>query len=137
MRLPKDTTDDSPLNLTAMIDVLFILLIFFLVATQLHSEEKLVSINLAEIFEAQPLATGAKEIIVNITKEGGYNISGTDYDEAQLISILEKAGTENPRNVSVQIRADQEAQFKYPLTVIGVCKRENLEYSCTVLERQS
>jgi hypothetical protein len=25
-------------------------------------------------------------------------------------------------------------RFKYPLTVIGICKQEKLPYSCTVIE---
>lgn len=138
MRLPQSNSEDGGPNLTPIIDVVFLLLIFFLVATRFNQEEKLVSINLAEILQAQPLAMGAKEIVVNITEDGRYNIEGEYYDEEQVIAILHEAAVRN-RGVEprVQIRADQKVQFRYPLTVIGICKEENMEYSCTVLEQRS
>lgn len=133
MRMPSAEREDE-LNLTSMIDVVFLLLIFFLVATRFDEEEKLVSINLADILQAQPLTAGAKELVVNITKEGTFNVAGKDYSEEQLIAILHEAAIRNPGNQRVQIRADQEVQFRYPLTVIGVCKREDMPYSYTVLQ---
>lgn len=133
MRMPPAEREDE-LNLTPMIDVVFLLLIFFLVATRFDDEEKLVSINLADILQAQPLTAGAKELVVNITKEGTFNLAGKDYPEEQLIAILHEAAIRNPSNQRVQIRADQEVQFQYPLTVIGICKREDMPYSCTVLQ---
>lgn len=135
MKLPAFEEDEESLQMTSMIDVVFLLLIFFLVATKLEEEERLVSINLAEIFQAQPLAVGVEELIVNVTKEGKYNVAGTEYGEDQLIAILHEARARNPHR-RVQVRADELVQFKFPLTVIGICKKAELEYTCTVLERQ-
>jgi biopolymer transport protein ExbD len=135
MRMP-DAEREDELNLTSMIDVVFLLLIFFLVATRFDEEEKLVSINLAEILQAQPLSSGGKEIVVNIMKEGGFNIAGKDYSEEQIGAILHEAAIRNPGGQRVQIRADQEVPFKFPLTVIGMCKREEMPYSCTVLQKR-
>jgi biopolymer transport protein ExbD len=136
MKLPFADSDEG-LNLTPMIDVVFLLLIFFLVATRFDEEEKLVSINLAEILQAQPIVSGTQEIVVNITKNGTFNIAGKDYSEEQMIAILREASVKNPGNQRVQIRADEEVQFRYPLTVIGVCMREQMEYSCTVLQQRT
>ena len=136
MKIPAGERDEE-MNLTPMIDVVFLLLIFFLVATRFDEQEKLVSINLAEILQAQPLAGGSQELVVNITQDGTFNIAGKDYSEEQLIVILHEAAVRNPGNQRVQIRADQAVQFKYPLTVIGICKKEGLPYSCTVLQRRS
>jgi biopolymer transport protein ExbD len=136
MKMPITDADEG-LNLTPMIDVVFLLLIFFLVATRFDEEEKLVSINLAEILQAQPIVSGTQEIVVNITKAGAYDVAGQQYNEEQLIAILHEAAVRNPGNQRVQIRADQEVQFRYPLTVIGICKREEMEYSCTVLQQRT
>lgn len=136
MKIP-DSERDEEMNLTPMIDVVFLLLIFFLVATRFDEQEKLVSINLAEILQAQPLAGGGQELVVNVTKDGTFNVAGKDYSEEQLVVILHEAALRNPGNQRVQIRADQTVQFKYPLTVIGICKKEELPYSCTVLQRRT
>ena len=135
MKIP-DSERDEEMNLTPMIDVVFLLLIFFLVATRFDEQEKLVSINLAEILQAQPLAGGSQELVVNITQDGTFNIAGKDYSEEQLVAILHEAAVRNPGNQRVQIRADQTVQFKYPLTVIGMCKQQDMPYSCTVLQKR-
>ena len=71
MRLPAPEPESDGPNLTPVIDVVFLLLIFFLVATKFDQQERLVSINLAEIFKPEPMAVGSKEVIVNITS-GAY-----------------------------------------------------------------
>ena len=135
MRMPA-ADQEGELNLTSMIVVVFLLLIFFLVATRFDEEEKLVSINLAEVLQAQPIAAGAQEVVVNITRDGTFNVAGRDYSEEQIVAILHEAAIRNPGNQRVQIRADQEVQFRFPLTVIGICKREEMPYSCTVLQKR-
>lgn len=135
MRLPlSDKESDGP-NLTPVIDVVFLLLIFFLVATRLKQEELTATINLAEIHAAQPLTAGVPELIVNIDKQGQYIISGKTYDEQTLKATIGGAKRKNPHQ-RVQVRADQDVKFLYPLTVIGICKLYDVEYSCTVLEKE-
>ena len=42
--------------MTPVIDVVFLLLIFFLVATEYHQEERELDVVLPEVTQAQPLA---------------------------------------------------------------------------------
>ena len=136
MRLQPNNNDTGGPNLTPVIDVVFLLLIFFLVATRLKQEELSAHINLAEIMEARPLAAGVPELIVNIDSEGTYIISGKEFDEPSLAARIHAEWKENPQR-RVQIRADQDVKFKYPLVVIGMCKDDGIEYSCTVLKRET
>ncbi|NQT38091.1 MAG: biopolymer transporter ExbD [Planctomycetes bacterium] len=136
MRLPPPEADSEGPNLTPVIDVVFLLLIFFLVATRFDQEERLVSLRLAEIFEARPMVMGPDELIVNVSKEGKYVVVDQTLSEKRLIDLLHDLKTKNPDSQSVQIRADREVRFKYPLTVIGICKEEKLPYSCTVLKKR-
>ena len=135
MRLPPPDPDSDGPNLTPVIDVVFLLLIFFLVATKFDQQERLVSINLAEIFKPEPMAVGSKEVIINITKEGKFFVGDQALTEVTLADVLHGVAISNPGKRNVQIRADQEVQFKHPLTVMGLCKQEDLEYRCTVLPR--
>ena len=136
MRLQPNNNDTSGPNLTPVIDVVFLLLIFFLVATRLKQEELTAHINLAEIMQAQPLAAGVQDLIVNIDKDGNYIISGDEYDEPTLAAKIHAEWKANPQR-RVQIRADQDVKFRYPLIVIGMCKQDGIEYSCTVLEKET
>ena len=137
MRLPPPDPDSEGPNLTPVIDVVFLLLIFFLVATKFDEQERLVSINLAEIFKPEPMAVGTKEVIINITKDGKYFVGDQVLTEVTLAEVLHGVSISNPGQRNVQIRADQEVQFKHPLTVMGLCKQEDLEYRCTVLPRNN
>jgi biopolymer transport protein ExbD len=134
MRLPPPDQGNSGMHLTPLIDVVFLLLIFFLVATQFHQQERDASINLAEILKAQPLTSGPSEIVVNIARNGEYRINDRTLSERGLQALLERVSLKNPGMQSVQIRADREVQFQFPLTVIGICKRYDIAYKCTVLE---
>jgi biopolymer transport protein ExbD len=136
MRLPSNESENAGPNLTPVIDIVFLLLIFFLVATTFERQEKLVSINLAEILQAKPLAEGAQEIVVNIDQNGEYIVMKQQLSEQNLIDMLHTAAVKNP-TTRVQIRADENVKFRFPLTVIGICKREDLGYSCTVLEKRT
>ncbi len=136
MRLPASEAEPEGPNLTPVIDIVFNLLIFFLIATQFSQQEKDVSINLAEILRAQPLTMGVKELVVNIGRDGKYKLVGEELSESQLHEVLQQAKTQNPHQ-RVQIRADQEVQLKFPLTVVGFCKLEELDYSFSVLEQRA
>ena len=135
MRLPSSEAESEGPNLTPVIDVVFLLLIFFLVATRFDQQERLVSINLAEILKARPMAMGPKEVVVNVSRKGEYVVAEQALNEQMLISFLHELGVANPGKQSVQIRADENVRFKYPLTVIGICKNEKLNYSVTVLQK--
>ena len=137
MRLPPAEQESDGPNLTPVIDIVFLLLIFFLVATKFDQQERLISINLAEIFKPEPLALGSKEVIVNITKDGQYYVGDQTLTEDNLAEVLHGVSISNPGKRNIQIRADQEVQFKYPLTVMGYCKKEDLDYRCTVRPRQN
>ena len=56
MKLPADSPESEGPNLTPVIDVVFLLLIFFLVATEYHDAERELDITLPEVAQAQPLA---------------------------------------------------------------------------------
>ncbi|MFT5524828.1 MAG: biopolymer transport protein ExbD [Pirellulaceae bacterium] len=129
-----EESEEGP-DLTPIIDVVFLLLIFFLVATTFEQEEKVASLNLAEILKARPVAAGTRDVIVNITKDGEYVISGETLQEPALVELIHQVGVKNP-GTQIQIRADQDVRFKFPLTVIGICKIEDMDYSCTVLESE-
>ena len=135
MKLPLAETEEG-LNLTPLIDVVFLLLIFFLVATRINEEERELTINVPDVLQAQPLSMGSQEIVVNVTKEGKYRILGHDYAEAQVVALLHEAFVKNPGGQKVQIRADENVPFKFPIAVAGICKQEGLEYTCSVLQRR-
>jgi biopolymer transport protein ExbD len=137
MRLPLPEKSNGGMRLTPLIDVVFLLLIFFLVATRFDEQEKAVPINLAEILAAKPISAGPSEVIVNVTRRGQFVVRDQTLSESGLYALLHRLAVKNPGLYTVQIRADRDVRFKYPLMVMGICTKEEIAYSCTVLQERS
>lgn len=135
MRLPEDTSQSDGIDLTPVIDVVFNLLIFFLVATRFDQEERELPISLPEVAQAQPLSM-TQELVVNITREGNYKIAQKDYSEAELSSLLRMVKSKNPHQ-AVLIRSDGETAWKYGVRVMGLCNKAKIEnYRVAALQKE-
>ena len=136
MRLPDSSVQQDGPNLTPLIDVVFLLLIFFLVATRFDQQEREISTKLAEVLSSQPLSMPPNEVIVNINDNGEYVVVGETLTEKMLVDALHTIAVKNPGTQRVQIRADQDVKFIYPARVMGICEREKIEHYCTVLQKR-
>lgn len=94
-------------NLTSMLDVIFQLLIFFVVATEFSKEDREMNVELPTASEAKPLIVQPQEIFVNITDEGKVFSGGKEYSITDLEEHLAEAARNNPANQSVILRADK------------------------------
>ena len=130
---PADPEADGP-NLTPVIDVVFLLLIFFLVATRYDQEERELDVNLPEVAQAQPLSM-TQELIVNISRDGRYRVAREEYSEQQLAALLTEAQRANPHQ-RVFIRGDGESSLRHALRVMGLCNRAGLDYQIAALEEK-
>ena len=125
MRLPPSEQDLGVPNMMPLIDVVFLLLIFFLMASRFEQEERELKVALPEVVEAQPLAM-TQELVINITAEGKYVVSQQQYGEEQLAALLEKTHQNNPHQ-SVLIRGDGRSAWKHGVRVMGMCNRAKIE----------
>lgn len=136
MQLPPAEEPDG-LNMTPIIDVVFLLLIFFLVATRFDVEEREIATRLAEVPKAQPLTAPPEEVIVNVSDKGEYVVAGRTVPEELLAGFLHALAVKNPGTQRVQIRVDHRAAFLYPARVMGLCERERIQHYCTVIQEQA
>lgn len=116
----------SSLSLTPLIDVVFLLLIFFLVATRFAEEERELDVVLPQASEAKPLIVKPKELFVNVTRDGKYFVSGQVLDNAGLERALKQAWANNPGRQQVVIRADKESKTKHIAEVMNLCNKANI-----------
>ena len=111
------------LSITPLIDIVFLLLIFFLVATRFAEEDRELDVVLPSASEAQPLVIKPKELFVNVDKDGGYFVGGQHMDAAGVEVVLRRAVANNPANQSVIIRADKRCEFQAVVTVMNLCNK--------------
>jgi biopolymer transport protein ExbD len=125
----------SSLNMTPLIDVVFLLLIFFLVATRFAEEERELEVLLPEASEAQPLMSKPRETFINIDAEGRYFVTGKVLTIGQLQSVLNEAYVNNPGRASVVIRADRRVPFDHVVGAMNACVKAKIrDYRVTTKE---
>ncbi|MGI9466286.1 MAG: ExbD/TolR family protein [Rubripirellula sp.] len=125
----------STLSLTPLIDVVFLLLIFFLVTSEFEEEERRLDIVLPTATSAVPMTSKPREVVIDINSEGELYLSGKATDLSGLQLFLEAAVSNNPTNQTVIIRADRTAAFQPVVSVMDVCNRTGVsDYSVTTKE---
>lgn len=121
------------LDLTPMIDMVFNLLIFFMVVTQFASLERSLKVDLPMGSEAMPLTARPKEIFVNIDQEGRYYLGAHRRDEAEVARHLRQAAIDNPLSQTVVIRADRRCPWDFVATAMRLCNEAGIrDYSASL-----
>lgn len=122
----------STLSLTPLIDVVFLLLIFFLVTSEFEEEERRLDIVLPSATSASPMTSKPRELVVDITSEGATFVGGEEVTLEDLSTLLARAVANNPTNQVVVIRADEEVPFQPVVSVMDLCNRAGVsDYSVT------
>ncbi len=121
------------LDLTPMIDMVFNLLIFFMVVTQFANIERSLKVELPMGSEAMPLTARPKEIFVNIDQEGRYYLGAHRRDEAEVARHLRQAAIDNPLSQTVVIRADRRCPWDFVATAMRLCNEAGIrDYSASL-----
>lgn len=110
------------LSMAPLIDIVFLLLIFFLVATTFYEEEKDITIKLAEASEGKNREKVAEIVIVNIKESGMIIVKERVKTLAQMEEYLVSAKKTNP-GVSVIIRCDRYADHRHFVRILNLCEK--------------
>ena len=122
----KTQTDELPaLNLTPMIDVVFLLIIFFMAASKFAEVEADIDLQLPEVAAAAPLTSASKQRTVSVEKEGEVQLDGKAVSLAELTTQLSSAQREFPQ-LSVVIRGDAACAFQHVAATLAACKDANI-----------
>lgn len=109
-------------NMSSMTDIVFLLLIFFMLASTL------VTVNAIDVL--LPKAGGKTEnkgvVSVSITKDGNYYIDADEVDFNQLEKLLLTKLT-SIKDGSLVVRGDQESEYKNIMQVIDIANRNKIK----------
>lgn len=130
--------EESPqLNLTPMIDVVFLLIIFFMVATKFAEVERDIDLQLPEVAAASPLTSAPKQRVVLVESDGSLALDNHPVSLAELTATLAAAQREYPE-LSVVIRGDAACAFQHVASALAACKDAHIaELGITVKLAQS
>jgi biopolymer transport protein ExbD len=116
----------ASLSLTPLIDIVFLLLIFFLVATRFAEEDRELDVMLPSASEAKPMIVKPKEVFINIDRGGQYFLGNQLMDAERLIETLKASAINNPLAQTVVIRADKRCQWDHVVAAIDACHRAGI-----------
>jgi len=122
------------LSLMPLIDVVFLLLVFFLVASRFAQEDRQLPVALPNATAAMPMTMQPRELTVNVSLDGSYVVHGETLELEQLQQALQQAVADNPLQQRVLIRADRRAEFQLVVNVMDLCNQAGVvEYRVATL----
>jgi biopolymer transport protein ExbD len=132
----KKGTEMMQIPVVPLVDTVFNLLIFFLVATQITQAERELPMPLPEASEAQPITAKPRELIVNIDERGNYYRASQNVTLAELERELKRAYANNPLHPgSVVIRADKGCRWQSVVAAMNCCRKAKFrDYRVTTRE---
>ena len=119
----KTQHDEQPsLNLTPMIDVVFLLIIFFMAATTFTSEERAMDVNVPEVGGASLATAVTERQVINVGRDGVISLNRQAIALTELGDELRARIQANPR-LGVTVRGDGEGTFQNVASVLDTCRQ--------------
>ena len=122
----KDSSESEGdiINISSLVDVMFILIIFFLVTMSFKEIEHDINVNLPETDTT--LSSVSRAIVINVRHDGAYYLDTKKVNLAQLQNTMESAVKRNPSQ-KVLLRGDRNALHGNVAAAVAVCKRSGIK----------
>ncbi|MCA9252397.1 MAG: biopolymer transporter ExbD [Phycisphaerae bacterium] len=126
--LLKSSNLNEPVSveLTPMIDMVFLLLIFFLVATTLRQKERELDIVLPTAESAAPVSVALRELVINVNQEGDAVVNGKTMDAEAVRELVAEAVKVNPKQ-KVTVRGDRRAAYDHIARILDACSAGGID----------
>lgn len=122
----KTMVDEQPsMNLTSMIDVMFLLVIFFMVGTKFSDSERNMSVRVPQVTASGPISAAPAKRVINIAADGRITLDRQAVTLAELKSKLQDARQEYAR-LGVVVRGDAHAAHQYVASVLAACREAGI-----------
>ncbi len=119
---PESGSKAPTLALTSMLDVIFLLLCFFVTASVYSQWESEISIQLPSAETSDEPNRLPGEVIVNVTESGNVRLNGMNVELPDLEKRISKLSKIYP-DQSVIIRADRVTKYEHLVKVIDTCRK--------------
>lgn len=127
MRIPHPSSEGRlSTNMTPMIDVVFLLIIFFLVSSHLARQESQLPLDLPDATTFRDEALIEDRLTINVVSDGRWMVAGTEMTEPRLRERLRAHRDEHGETAPVRIRTDQSVAYGRIAPVLRISASEGL-----------
>ena len=119
------TGESAGFPMAAMIDVVFLLLCFFITSQLFSQWETEINITLPTARTGETPQRLPGEIIINIQLDGETSVNQRMLSQDQLAALLRELATLYPGQ-PVLIRADKQAAYEYVVRVLDLCRQADI-----------
>ena len=121
MKIQSDKAgDELVLELTPLIDVVFLLLVFFMLATTFLDPEREIELELPQADSATEIEQEPDELILNVLSDGRVFFRQGELGEDDLLDLLRGTAQRNPET-AVTIRGHRAARHEMIVRVMDAC----------------
>ena len=118
-------SERTGIQLAPMIDVVFLLLIFFIVLWNYARFETEIDISVPAASAGENPERTIGEIVVNVRKEGQIIIEGIEKSEAETLEMFNNIVAAYPDQALI-LRGYKEASFDHIVKILNLCKKANI-----------
>jgi biopolymer transport protein ExbD len=119
--------DEQPtLNLTAMLDIMFLLLIFFVLNTKFLDDERQINLQVPQVNGQNKLAAADQQKTINVYRDGSIRLDGAAVTLPDLTARLAAARLRT-KNLGVLVRGDGHGELQQVADVLTACKQAGVQ----------
>ena len=115
----------TTLQMAPMIDIVFLLLIFFIVTWSFARFETELDISVPAAEEGQPPNRRSDEIIVNVKNDGTTHVHGAQLNDEELLKRCATVASLN-KDVAIIVRGDVDTSYSDIVRVLDICRKANI-----------
>jgi biopolymer transport protein ExbD len=112
-------------QIAPMVDILLVLLVFFIVTWNFALSENDLDVKLPSASNAKPIKAYVGQIVVNVKGDGSIVLSGKTIDDQALADKLNELSKLFP-DQAVIIRGDQNLKYNDLMKVMNICRGANI-----------
>jgi len=113
------------IQMAPLIDIVFLLLIFFMTAFIYEELETEIEIAVPTANQSTEMSRAPGEIIINVTKKGKIIVNQRELSYEELEKMLNRVA-EIYKSQPVIIRGDKDSKHEYIIKVLDVCAGANI-----------
>ncbi len=118
-------SERTGIQLAPMIDIVFLLLIFFIVLWNYARFETEIDISVPAASSGENPQRTIGEIVVNVRKDGEIIVEGLSKSDPELLGMFKNIVEAYP-DQAVILRGDREAAFDHIVRVLNVCQQAGI-----------